>query len=78
MKKRKVADKDSYTIKYYGISLYVTGTKTDYEEETNSGGGFEVEEILLTDSEGNEANIMHWFGDIQIQEISRIVNEENY
>jgi len=70
--------KDSHTIKYDGISLYIIGEYIPYEEENNSGGGFEVEEIILTDNEGNEANIMHWFGNSQIEEISRIVNEENY
>lgn len=69
---------NSHTIKYNNISLYVTGNYNEYEEETNSGGNFEVDEILLTDNEGNEANIFSWFSNTQIEEISRIVLEENY
>ena len=69
---------DSHTITYDGISLYVSGTYEEPEEETGFKGGFGAEEIILQDHLGNEVNIFSWFGNIQIEEINRIVVEENY
>jgi hypothetical protein len=70
--------KNSHTIIYDGISLYVTGFYDERDEEVDSGGGFGLTEILLQDHEGNEKDILHWFGNSAIEEINIIVTEENY
>lgn len=69
---------NSHTIIYDGISLYITGEYEEREEEVDFGGGFGATEIILKDHEGNEQNIFHWFGNSAIEEINRIVTEENY
>lgn len=68
----------THTIIYHGISLYVVGEYEEREEEVDFGGGFGATEIILHDHEGNEQNIFHWFGNSAIEEINRIVTEENY
>ncbi len=71
-------DENSHTIIYDNISLYVTGIFEKIEEETDFGGGFGASEILLQDHLGNEQNIFSWLSNSQIEEINRIVTEENY
>jgi len=70
--------KNSHTITYHSISLYVIGEYEEREEEVDFGGGFGATEIILKDHEGNEQDIFHWFSNPAIEEINRIVTEENY
>lgn len=69
---------NSHTIIYDGISLYITGEYNEREDNVDFGGGFGASEILLQDHLGNEQNIFSWLSNSQIEEINRIVTEENY
>lgn len=72
-------EENTHTIMFRGISIYVTGIFEKPEEETNSKGGFGATGIKITDSEGNESD--EWFyilSNENIEEINRIVFEENY
>ncbi len=68
----------SHTIKFRGLSVYVKGIYEKPEEETNYKGGFGATNVIIQDHEGNEADWFYYFDNSDIEEINRIVFEENY
>lgn len=67
-----------HRIIYDEISLRIVGNFEEPEDETGFKGGFSSEEIYVTDQLGSEMNIYSWLNNGAIQEINRIVVEENY
>lgn len=65
---------ESHRINYYGLELEVYGNYDEPEEETGYKGGWSSEQIL----NDNDIDIVWMLRDSVIDEINRIVLEENY